>query len=156
MTQSEKLTAQPAQASSLPVAPERAEAPGQPPVDLKLCSPELLATGVDCTVAPRRVAGAIEDHWHPPVGMATLNAYEVGDCDIVAAWTSDGAIAVLCEQTGEGLDEYELGDAVLVSDKTLDNLEVFDQDEGRMVTLGMSLRQELALLSKPTYLYGRE
>ena len=45
---------------------------------------------------------------------------------------------------------------VLVSDKTLDNLEAFDQDEGRMVRLEMSLRQELTMLTKPTYLYGWE
>lgn len=88
--------------------------------------------------------------------MATLNAYQVGDYDVVAAFTPEGAIAVLCEQTGEGLDEYELDDVVLVSDKTLDNLEAFDQDEDRMVRLEMSLRQELTMLTKPTYLYGWE
>lgn len=143
------------QASFLPEVPERSGTPGQPPVGWKQCSPELLASGVDCTSAPRWAAGAGE-HWHPPVGMATLNAYQVGDCDVVAAFTPEGAIAVLCEQTSEGLDEYELDDVVLVSDKTLDNLQAFDQDEGKMVTLEMSLRQELAMLTKPTYLYGWE
>lgn len=152
----QNTTAQPSQASFLPAAQERSEAPDQPPVGWTQCSPELLVTGVDCATAPRWVGGATGEHWHPPVGLATLIAYQVGDCDVVAAFTPEGAIAVLCEQTGEELDEYELDDVVLVSDKSLDNLEAFDQDEGRMVTLEMSLRQELTMLTKPTYLYGRE
>lgn len=154
--QNQNLTALTSQTSFLPEAPERSGTAGQPPVGWKQCSPELLATGVECATAPRWAVGATGEHWHPPVGMATLNAYQVGDYDVVAAFTPEGAIAVLCEQTGEGLDEYELDDVVLVSDKTLDNLEAFDQDEGRMVRLEMSLRQELTMLTKPTYLYGWE
>jgi len=89
-------------------------------------------------------------------GMRPLIAYQVGDYDIVAAFDPQGAIAVLCEQTGEDLSEYELKDVILVSDKHLDSLEIFDQDEGKIEKLDSSLRQDIAALTEPTYMFGWE
>lgn len=91
-----------------------------------------------------------------PTGMRPLIAYQVGDYDIVAAFDPQGAIAVLCEQTGEELNEYDLTDVKLVSDKHLDALEIFDQDEGKTEQLETSLRQDIAALTEPTYMFGWE
>jgi len=91
-----------------------------------------------------------------PTGMRPLIAYQVGDYDVVAAFDPQGAIAVLCEQTGEELSEYELKDVILVSDKHLDSLEIFDQDEGKIEKLDSSLRQDIAALTEPTYMFGWE
>lgn len=91
-----------------------------------------------------------------PTGMRSLIAYQVGDYDIVAAFDPHGAIAVLCEQTGEELSEYELEDVKLVSDKHLDSLEIYDQDEGKTERLETSLRQDVAALTEPTYMFGWE
>lgn len=154
--QNHDTIAEPSQSSFLQPAAEHSGDPGSPPVGWQACSPGLLESGVDCTTAPRWAAGPIGQHWHPPVGFVPLIAYQVGDYDVVAAYTPEGAIAVLCEQTGNDPDDYTLDEVVLVSDKTLDNLEAFDQDEGKVVPLELSLRQELAMLTKPTYMYGWE
>jgi hypothetical protein len=90
------------------------------------------------------------------VGMQELKAYQVGDNDIVAAYDVAGAIKVLCEFAGYSDDEYDESDVELVCDELLDNLEAFDQDEGKIVVLDKTLRQELAELSQPEYMYGWE
>ncbi|RXU01348.1 hypothetical protein B1F69_04480 [Pseudomonas syringae] len=90
------------------------------------------------------------------MGVPALIAYQVGDYDIVAAFDPQGAIAVLCEQTGQDTTEYELSEVELVSGKLLDSLEVFNQDEGKTERLETSLRQDIAKLTVPTYMYGWE
>lgn len=147
---------QPSQTSFLQPTDSQVGEPSTPPVGWHPCSLELLESGVDCARAPRWASGAEAGHWHPPAGLIPLNAYQVGDYDVVAAFNPEGAILVLCEQTGEEPDEYDLEDVVLVSVQILDNMEAFDQDEGKVVQLEMSLRQELAMLTKPTYMYGWE
>ena len=86
----------------------------------------------------------------------TLKAYQVGDNDIVAAYDEAGAIALLCEYSGYPGDEFDLDDVELVSDKVLDSLEVYDQDEGKVIALDKSLRQEVSELTAPAYMYGWE
>ena len=83
-----------------------------------------------------------------------LLAYQVGDYDVVAAYDPQGAIAAMCEQTGQALDEWDLSEVELVSDQRLDALEIHNQDEGVVEKLKTSLRQDLATLIAPTYLYG--
>lgn len=91
-----------------------------------------------------------------PIGMQPLLAYQVGDYDIVAAFNPEGAIAVLCEQNGEDLDQYTVDEVELVSDKLLDAMEVYNQDEGKTEKLETSLRQDIAALTEPKYMYGWE
>ncbi|MGF6282173.1 hypothetical protein ABH908_000342 [Pseudomonas frederiksbergensis] len=86
----------------------------------------------------------------------SLKAYQVGDCDIVAAFSASGAIDVLCEQTDYPRSDYTLADVTRVGRKTLDSLEVFNQDEGKVETLETSLRQDIAILAEPTYMHGWE
>lgn len=93
---------------------------------------------------------------NPPVGMQPLIAYQVGDYDIVAAFNPEGAIAVLCEQNGESLDQYTAEEVELVGDKLLDSMEVYNQDEGKTEKLETSLRQDIAALTQPQYMYGWE
>lgn len=86
----------------------------------------------------------------------SLKAYQVGDYDIVAAYSASGAIDVLCEQTEYPRSDYTMSDVTRVGRKLLDNLEVFNQDEGKTETLETSLRQDIAALTEPTYMYGWE
>lgn len=58
--------------------------------------------------------------------------------------------------TGEGHEEYSLDSVERVSDKHLDSVEVFNQDEGTTEVLETSLRQDIAMLTEPTYMYGWE
>lgn len=88
--------------------------------------------------------------------MQALKAFQVGDFDIVAAYTPEGAITVLCEQNDYPLDEYTIDEVKLVDDKHLDSLEVFNQDEGVTEKLETSLRQDVAALKEPAYMYGWE
>lgn len=88
--------------------------------------------------------------------VSPLRAYQVGDSDVVAAYDPQGAIAAMCEQTGQALDEWELSDVKLVGNKRLDALEIYNQDEGVVEKLKTSLRQDLATLTKPAYLFGWE
>jgi hypothetical protein len=127
-----------------------------PPLNWKPCSPELLQSGVSCATAPRWSAGPVGEHYHPPIGVPALIAYQVGDSDIVAAYDPEGAIAVLCKQTGDDLDEFTLDDVELVGDKLLDSMEIFNQDEGKTEALETSLRQDIARLTEPTYMFGWE
>lgn len=85
-----------------------------------------------------------------------LKGYQVGDCDIVAAFTRKQAIAVFCEQSGFPKSDYSAADVERVSAKTLDSLQVFNIDEGVEETLATSLRQDIAALSEPSYMYGWE
>lgn len=87
-----------------------------------------------------------------------LKAYQVGDYDIVAAYDEAGAIRVLLEQQGDGDNHYgyTLDDVKLVSDAVLDNPQAYDQDEGEVITLDKTLRQELAEQTAPAYLAGWE
>ncbi|HCP54559.1 MAG: hypothetical protein CMK72_01205 [Pseudomonadaceae bacterium] len=86
----------------------------------------------------------------------TLKAYQVGDNDIVAAYTPEGAIKVLCEYSGYPDDEFTAREVELVGDKMLDNTQAFDIDEGVTVTLEKTLRQELSELTEPAYMHGWE
>lgn len=90
------------------------------------------------------------------VEQRQLFAYQVGDNDIVAAYDPAGAIKVLVEFSGDGDYDYDDDDVDLVSDKVLDNTEAYDQDEGKIITLEKTLRQELAELTEPAYLHGWE
>ena len=128
----------------------------QPPDSWKVCSPELLNSGVDCATAPRWSSGATNQHYHPPAGIHTLKAYQVGHFDIVAAASPEGAIAVLCEHTGADLDEYTTDEVELVDDARLDALEVYDEAEGKLEQMKTSLRQDLAKLTEPSYMVGWE
>lgn len=89
------------------------------------------------------------------VEQRQLFAYQVGDNDIVAAYDPAGAIKVLEDFTGGGYD-FDEDDVELVSDKALDASEVYDQDEGKIVPLEKTLRQELAELTEPAYMLGWE
>jgi hypothetical protein len=86
------------------------------------------------------------------VDQQTLIAYQVGDNDIVAAYDPAGAIQVLVDFAGYG-DDF---DVEPVSDKVLDATEAFDQDEGKIIPLEKTLRQQLAELTEPAYLHGWE
>jgi hypothetical protein len=86
----------------------------------------------------------------------SLKAYQVGDNDIVAAYTPSGAIEVLCEQTDYPRSDYTLDEVKLVGRKLLDSLEIYDQDEGKVEPLETSLRQDVAALTAPTYMFGWE
>lgn len=85
-----------------------------------------------------------------------LRAYQVGGSDVVAAFDPQGAIAALCEQTGQDLDEWDISEVVPVENERLDCLEIFNQDDGIYETLKTTLRQDLARLAGPTYMYGWE
>lgn len=85
-----------------------------------------------------------------------LRAYQVGDSDVVAAYDPQGAIAAMCEQTGQALDEWELSQVELVSDQCLDAMEIHNQDDSVVEKLKTSLRQDLATLTGPAYLFGWE
>lgn len=84
-----------------------------------------------------------------------LRAYQVGDNDIVAAYDPTGAIQVLVDFAGYGQD-FDESDVEPVSDKMLDATEAFDQDEGKIIPLEKTLRQELEELTEPAYLHGWE
>ncbi|KSW22801.1 MULTISPECIES: hypothetical protein [unclassified Pseudomonas] len=86
----------------------------------------------------------------------TLKAYQVGDNDIVAAYDPAGAIEVMCEECGYVEEDFALDEVVLVRDEVLDVMQAYDQDEGKVVPLEKSLRQELAELTEPAYMLGWE
>lgn len=86
----------------------------------------------------------------------SLKAYQVGDTDIVAAYSPAGAVDVLCEQAGYPRSDYTLGDVKLVGRKLLDSMQIFDQDEGKVEQLETSLRQDVAAMTEPAYVYGWE
>ncbi len=88
----------------------------------------------------------------------TLKAYQVGDNDIVAAYDEAGAIEAFYKQCGHPEDGhgYTLDEVQLVSDRWLDAREVFDTDEGVVVKVDKTLREEMAELTEPAYLCGWE
>ena len=134
----------------------RNETTTSPPIGWEPCSPDLLLSGVDCNTDPRWAEGAIGQHWHPPVSKRALTVYQVGDTDIVAAYTPEGAIEVLCMQLGMPLDDYTSADVHPVDDVLLDATEAFDQEADISVKLATTLRQDVALLTEPSYLCGWE
>lgn len=95
-------------------------------------------------------------HCGKSLEVQRLIAYQVGDNDIVAAYDPAGAIEVLCTYSGYELDEFTVDEVVAVSDTLLDSTEAFDQDEGKIVPLEKTLRQELEELTEPAYLHGWE
>ena len=85
---------------------------------------------------------------------AGLQAYQVGDGDVVAAYSPEGAIAVLCAQTGDEAGAYELNEVELVGAKRLNGKRYFDTELGRVMRTKTPLLQDLRALEKPSYLYG--
>lgn len=85
---------------------------------------------------------------------AGLQAYQVGDGDVVAAYSPEGAIAVLCAQTGDEPGVYELDEVELIGGKRLNCKKYFDTELGRVMRTETSLRQDLRALEKPSYLHG--
>ncbi len=92
--------------------------------------------------------------------MSELKAYQVGDCDIVAAYTPEGAIKVLNLMCGYSEDDnaYDLTveDVKLVSESILDARSYYDLDDAVVVHLETSLREDLAAMTSPQYVYGWE
>lgn len=91
--------------------------------------------------------------------MSELKAYQVGDCDVVAAYTPEQAFEVLNEMAGytqDGVFSFELNDVKLVDDQVLDATMYYDLDEGKTVHLETTLRQDLLVLTEAGYLYGWE
>lgn len=86
----------------------------------------------------------------------TLKACQVGDNDIVAAYDEAGAIKVLCDYCGYPDNEYTSEEVQLVGDRYLDSREAFDTDEGEVVKVDKTLREEMAELTEPAYLCGWE
>lgn len=127
-----------------------------PPAGWQPCSPELLMSGVSCADARRWSAEPVGQHWHPPVGAARLIAFQVGDNDVVAAYTPEGAIAVFAEQSGVPSSDFTVDEVEAVSDERLDSRQAFNQDDGKLEELTESLREEVSRLTQPTYLYGWE
>ena len=86
-----------------------------------------------------------------------LQAYQVGDNDIVAAYDPAGAIEVLKKASDGDYDDLEPErDVFIVSDKWLDATEVFDQDEGKLVPMEKTLRTQLAEITEPQNMWGWE
>ena len=79
-----------------------------------------------------------------------LKAYQIGANDIVAAYSPEGALAVLIELAGD-LDPLTLIDVVAIEDAELDS-PVVDEDDSPCPTI----RQMLAELCAPAYLFGWE
>lgn len=88
--------------------------------------------------------------------MNNLKAYQVGDCDVVAAYDEAGAIRVLEEMCGYTDGEFSHYDVKLVSSERLDSKQAFDIDEGVMIDLESTLREDIAAMTEPTYCYGWE
>lgn len=86
--------------------------------------------------------------------MASLIAYQVGDTDIVLAHNPQEAIEVLCKALGEPIDTYDLNDVEPVTEGVLDSMVAFDIDEGKLINLETSLRQDISLLTEPQYILG--
>jgi hypothetical protein len=80
-----------------------------------------------------------------------LKAFQVGDYDMVAHYTHDGAAAFLCEYAGYPADEFTAKDVELVSDKLLDS-PLRDEDGIEYPPL----RAALQAVTEPTYLHGWE
>lgn len=127
-----------------------------PPANWLPCTPALLESGVNCATAPRWSGADIGPHWHPPVDCPPLVAYYVGDSDIVAAYTPEGALAVFCQQTGQDVDEFTVAEVIPVEAQYLDALQVYNRAEATMETLETTLREDLAALDAPAYLCGWE
>ena len=92
--------------------------------------------------------------------MSELKAYQVGDCDVVAAYTPEQAIEVLnevCGYTEDSVFKFSVDeDVTLVNDELLDATMYYDLDEAVYVQLETTMRQDLALMTEPQYIYGWE
>ena len=88
--------------------------------------------------------------------MNNLKAYQVGDCDVVAAYDEAGAIKVLEDIRGYPEGEFSHYDVKLVSTERLDAKKAFDIDEGVMIDLESTLREDIASMTEPAYCYGWE
>lgn len=80
-----------------------------------------------------------------------LQAYQVGDNDIVAHYSPQEAAAFLCEFGGYPDDEFTSEDVELVSATFLDAQ--MRDEEGNECS---SLRTDLNAATEPTYLHGWE
>ncbi|WP_326430371.1 hypothetical protein VQ574_20770 (plasmid) [Stutzerimonas frequens] len=78
-----------------------------------------------------------------------LTAYQVGEDDVVAHFTPEGAIAFLCTYAGYPEGEFTTDDVEPVEDKLLD-LPMRDEDGAEYP----SLRTTLASLAEPAYLHS--
>ncbi|AUH50601.1 hypothetical protein CXB49_07180 [Chromobacterium sp. ATCC 53434] len=76
-----------------------------------------------------------------------LKAYQVGDNDIVAAGSQEEALAVLEGLAGQ--TDLTIGNVALIAEDELD-VPVVDEEGNAYPTI----RQMLAELSEPTYLFG--
>ncbi|TPG89836.1 hypothetical protein EAH72_31145 [Pseudomonas caspiana] len=85
--------------------------------------------------------------------MQTLKAYQVGDLDIVAAYTPEGAAEVLKKRHDVG---YTIAEVQHIRNEFLDLTEMFDKSNGRVETLQTTLREDLSALDGPSYLFGTE
>jgi len=77
-----------------------------------------------------------------------LQAYQVGEQDIVAHYSASQAAAFLCEFFGYPEGEFTAADVVLVSDHFLDA--PMQEEDG---TPSQSLREDLAAATEPTLLH---
>ncbi|MEW9842623.1 MULTISPECIES: hypothetical protein [Pseudomonas] len=83
--------------------------------------------------------------------ITTLQAYLVGDNDIVAHYSPEGAAAFLCAYSGLPAGEFTVDDVELVKDSFLDA--PMEEEDG---TPAPSLRGDLQAATEPTYLHGWE
>lgn len=91
--------------------------------------------------------------------MSELKAYQVGDCDVVAAYTPESAVKIMNEMAGNidgDIFAFSVDDTKLVSDDILDSMKYYDLDEAETVYLERSLRQDIALMTEEQYAYGWE
>ena len=80
-------------------------------------------------------------------------SYAVGDCDFVAAFDEDGAIAVLANTNGDEPINYADWDVELVDDEQLDKPWCDEDDRTKIVG---TLREWLAAATEPTWFAGTE
>lgn len=82
-----------------------------------------------------------------------LKCYAVGDCDFVAAYDADGAVAVLANTNGDEPINYAAWDVEPVSEEELDKPWCDEDDRTKIVG---TLREWLAAATEPTWLAGTE
>lgn len=85
-----------------------------------------------------------------------LTAYQVGEYDVVAAYDEAGALAQLLNDNYHAAEGLTMDDVVPVDDGTLDSLVAVDEETGETITVTKTLRQQVAEMAEPKYLYGWE
>ncbi|MDH4609737.1 hypothetical protein [Pseudomonas sp. BN102] len=80
-----------------------------------------------------------------PTENQTLKAYQVGECDIVAAYSPEGAFKVFCEYCSYQDDEFDLEDVDLVSDQIFDNLQAYRGPDREAIAANVEAARRLAL-----------